>query len=162
VPAGLSPAPLQIARATGAPFTPRYQLDYEPGHLISSAEVEGGHFLSVQGQPSQDELVARAFSHAAEYAQLYSGCNPTSDFFNERLQRVLESLASVRAGRVLDVGCGPGALFPHLAKHGQFALFGVDRSLEMIRQARALPVGITVDLAVGGSSSCRISISRST
>lgn len=90
----------------------------------------------------------RHFSDARNYAALYEGSDPVAHFFNERLRLVHECLASAKGGKVLDVGCGPGVLLNSLAG-GRFELFGVDRSPEMIREAKELAAAQTLNLAVG-------------
>jgi SAM-dependent methyltransferase len=101
-----------------------------------------------ESAPSQTELVRRYFSAAKEYAQLYEETSPSALFFNERLQRVLEFLAPIGSGRVLDVGCGPGVLLSRLASR-PLEIFGLDLSPEMIAAAKARAAGLGVSLAVG-------------
>ena len=97
---------------------------------------------------SQDRLLERHFSDAKGYAALYRDSGSRAHFYNERLRLVHECLASTRGGKVLDVGCGPGVLLNSLAG-GRFELFGVDRSPEMIRAAKVLTAGQTLNLSVG-------------
>jgi ubiquinone/menaquinone biosynthesis C-methylase UbiE len=75
-----------------------------------------------------------AFSRAKEYADLYSGGDPNSQFFNRRLTEINHLLSVIEGGCLLDVGCGPGILLGQLFRRG-FALFGLDRSREMIIEA---------------------------
>ena len=97
---------------------------------------------------SQTELARRCFSAAKEYAQLYEGSTPQAIFFNERLRLVLEFLAPIGNGRVLEIGCGPGVLLDRLTG-GRWELFGLDLSPEMIAEARLRTAGFNVDLKVG-------------
>lgn len=60
------------------------------------------------------------------------------------LNRFAEELRG--RGRVLDLGCGPGHIAGYLRGQGA-AVFGIDLSPEMIREARALNPGI--DFSVG-------------
>jgi 2-polyprenyl-3-methyl-5-hydroxy-6-metoxy-1,4-benzoquinol methylase len=79
----------------------------------------------------------RPFSRAKEYAELYRGSTPIAHFLNKRMTLILDRLASMAGGRLLDAGCGPGILLSRLAG-GKFELFGVDSSPEMIREANAI------------------------
>lgn len=74
------------------------------------------------------------FSRPEEYADLYRGGDPHSQFLNKRLTEISDLLAVMEGGYLLDVGCGPGILLEHFAQ-GRFALFGIDRSPEMIHEA---------------------------
>jgi SAM-dependent methyltransferase len=96
----------------------------------------------------QDELVRRSFAAAKEYARLYEGWTSEALFFNERLRRVLELVAPVSSGKVLDIGCGPGILLSCMGG-GQLELFGLDRSPEMVAEAKARTAGLSVNLAIG-------------
>lgn len=76
-------------------------------------------------------------SEAEAYAALYCGSTPASQFFHQRLDRVLDCLNVLPGGRVLDVGCGPGILLDVL-DDAKFERHGIDCSLGMVRQARAI------------------------
>jgi 2-polyprenyl-3-methyl-5-hydroxy-6-metoxy-1,4-benzoquinol methylase len=104
--------------------------------------------LLSQGESKQRRLVAEAFSDAKAYGRLYEGATPVADFFNQRLERVLEFLSPIGSGKALDVGCGPGILLTRL-RGGKFQLFGLDSSPEMIAEAKARNAGQNVSLAVG-------------
>lgn len=97
---------------------------------------------------SQDELVRHWFADAKGYARLYEGSTPVALLFNERLRCVVDLVAPARDGRVLEVGCGPGLLLTRLGD-GQFQLFGLDCSPEMITEAKARTAGLRVNLVVG-------------
>jgi ubiquinone/menaquinone biosynthesis C-methylase UbiE len=97
---------------------------------------------------SQDELVRRSFAYAKEYARLYDGSTQCARFFQERLRQVVDLVAPAKNGRILDVGCGPGVLLTRLGV-GQFQLFGLDRSQEMITEAKARTAAFTSNLTVG-------------
>lgn len=97
---------------------------------------------------AQDETVRCSFAGAKEYAQLYEGSTPLALFFNERLRHVLDILAPLRGGKLLELGCGPGILLDLLCG-GQFQLFGLDCSPEMIAEARSRTAGHAVNLTIG-------------
>lgn len=96
----------------------------------------------------QDELVRRDFAGAAEYAHLYEGSASYAQFFNERLRRVLEAIAPLSGGKVLEVGCGPGILLSRL-RSSKLELYGLDRCPEMIAEAKKRTAGASVKLTVG-------------
>jgi len=89
---------------------------------------------------TQTELVRLCFSAAGEYAKAYDGSTPQSLFFNERLRLVLDLLAPLGSGKLLDVGCGPGMLLSRLSG-GPLDIFGIDLSPEMIVEAQARTAG---------------------
>jgi len=61
-----------------------------------------------------------------------------------------ELAARVRAGRILDIGTGPGRLLLELHRlNGDLDLFGLDIAASMVRQARRNLKGISVDLRRG-------------
>jgi 2-polyprenyl-3-methyl-5-hydroxy-6-metoxy-1,4-benzoquinol methylase len=99
-------------------------------------------------QVDQDKPVAPASARIDAYAILYGGSDPTAHFLNERLERVLDLLAGLKAARILDVGCGCGVLFTRLAG-GERELFGIDHSADRIGQAQTLTAGLNVNLVVG-------------
>ena len=83
------------------------------------------------GSSSQLQLVRQEFSRAKAYASEYQGNTPKAHFFNARLKRVGELLKDFKAGRVLDVGCGP-AMIGHLFRGRPVQYYGVDVSEDMI------------------------------
>jgi 2-polyprenyl-3-methyl-5-hydroxy-6-metoxy-1,4-benzoquinol methylase len=105
-------------------------------------------YLANEGESKQRQLVARAFSDGKAYGQLYEGATPVAHFFAQRLERVLEFLSHVEGGKLLEVGCGPGILLTRL-RGGQFQLFGLDSSPEMIAEAKARNAEHDVSLTVG-------------
>lgn len=72
---------------------------------------------------------------AEEYVSWYHARSPGGYALRVRQQRVLE-LLDQPAGKVLDVGCGPGVLARALLKSG-YEFWGVDASPGMIEQCRA-------------------------
>lgn len=75
----------------------------------------------------------------AAYARSQVDPGPSQRFFATRLRVVLETLAALPRGTLLDVGCGPGVLLRLLAdtRPGDFTLHGIDLSDAMVREARA-------------------------
>lgn len=74
-----------------------------------------------------------------------------TDAVEERL--LLDRIGPARCLRILDVGCGDGALATQLALEGA-DVAGLDASAEMIAAARrrADAAGVAVDLVVGAAS----------
>jgi 2-polyprenyl-3-methyl-5-hydroxy-6-metoxy-1,4-benzoquinol methylase len=93
--------------------------------------------MNHRGKPgSQEQLVTRTFDEKADtYAQGYTGESATAHSFTIRLQRVYEMIGDRAAGRVLDIGCGPGITVEHLVTRG-FEVYGVDISAEMVRECQ--------------------------
>lgn len=52
----------------------------------------------------------------------------------KRKEIILKTIGSF-SGRILDIGCGPGILTPHLLKRG-FVVYSIDLSREMLKKAR--------------------------
>lgn len=105
----------------------------------------------IKGQSPQipsTEDIQRNFSGAAEYAQLYEGSDSCARFFNERLRIVLEVAGTLRGGKVLDVGCGPGILLSRMARNN-LELVGLDCCPEMITEAKKRTAWTNVKLVVG-------------
>jgi len=114
-----------------------------PGLTIRSPimrEIRSFRNKTAEEPLTQAELVRLCFSAAEEYAHLYEGSAPHARFFNDRLRLVIGRLASVRSGKLLDVGCGPGMVLDRLAG-GPLEIFGIDQSPEMIAEARARTAG---------------------
>jgi ubiquinone/menaquinone biosynthesis C-methylase UbiE len=88
---------------------------------------------------TQTELIRRCFSAAQEYADAYDS-SAQSPFFNERLRLVLNFLAPIESGKLLDVGCGPGILLNRLID-GPLEISGIDLCPEMIAEAGARTAG---------------------
>jgi ubiquinone/menaquinone biosynthesis C-methylase UbiE len=81
-----------------------------------------------------DSGEVEAYSSAAAQSHL----SEIDDTFIAHAERLLGTrISSARAGRVLDIGAGPGQIARKLAKHlPGWLLLGVDRSPNMIREAR--------------------------
>jgi SAM-dependent methyltransferase len=69
-------------------------------------------------------------------APSYDALRPQDGAWWQRFDALLELLA-LRGGRVLDVGCGTGALAAALAERAHARVWGVDPSEEMLAVARA-------------------------
>jgi ubiquinone/menaquinone biosynthesis C-methylase UbiE len=83
----------------------------------------------------QEELVIETFdTKAPTYAKGYTGISATAHSFGIRRQRVYEMVDSA-AGRMLDVGCGPGVTVDRFARM-RFEVFGVDIAPEMIAECQ--------------------------
>jgi SAM-dependent methyltransferase len=93
------------------------------------------------GEDSLSEVVASTSKwDAADYARVGS-------FVAELGQAALDLLDPQRGERILDVGCGDGALTKRIAERGA-AVTGIDNSLEMVRAAHANGVdALVVDAA---------------
>jgi ubiquinone/menaquinone biosynthesis C-methylase UbiE len=92
--------------------------------------------------------VRHNFAGAIEYARLYEGSGSCAQFFNERLRQVLEVIAPLSGGKVLEVGCGPGILLSRLGST-KLELYGLDCCPEMITEAKERTAGASVRLTVG-------------
>ncbi|HUB44807.1 MAG TPA: class I SAM-dependent methyltransferase [Acetobacteraceae bacterium] len=105
------------------------------GPTLKSAHPTGQrHFDDLRTVLRPERRPRPRFSRPGEYADLYRGGDPNSQFLNKRLEEINDLLAVMEGGYLLDVGCGPGILLEHFAQ-GRFALFGLDRSHEMISEA---------------------------
>jgi ubiquinone/menaquinone biosynthesis C-methylase UbiE len=79
-----------------------------------------------------ERQVIRHFDHCAEYyAANYSDGSLMAHFFTSRQEKIHALLREVPAGKILDVGCGPGMMTEHCLSRG-FEFFGVDISQGMI------------------------------
>jgi ubiquinone/menaquinone biosynthesis C-methylase UbiE len=89
----------------------------------------------------RDQVIAQYATDeaAADYAQSYSDSRPSARFFRERLQIVLDALAEVPGGDLLDAGCGPGMLVRDLlaTRRNDFSVTALDQSFAMIRYCAA-------------------------
>lgn len=72
---------------------------------------------------------------APEWAQCYERSDVNGYLLRERRDRILELLQG-KGGRLLDVGCGSGALAPYLANMG-FDYWAIDASSRMVEEGRA-------------------------
>jgi len=82
---------------------------------------------------SQLQLVKQQFSAAGDYAAEYQMNLPISHLFNARMQRVFELMGNFRAGRVLDIGCGPAVIGTKFVDQ-PIEYYGLDVSQEMIME----------------------------
>ncbi len=82
----------------------------------------------------QSKLVQKEFSRAADYSAEYNSRTPIGHYFNMRLKRVAELLASQKNGKVLDLGCGPAKVFQVLRARS-FEYYGIDISQDMLEDA---------------------------
>jgi 2-polyprenyl-3-methyl-5-hydroxy-6-metoxy-1,4-benzoquinol methylase len=80
-------------------------------------------------------LVQHYDSLAPRYSTLYQGRSRLAHFYNTRLARVRELLEGTDGSSVLEVGCGPGYMAPHVARRGM-RYYGVDVSPGMIKVCR--------------------------
>ena len=69
------------------------------------------------------------------YEKVGPGKTPEFSFVYEKAKGLVELLAPQAGERILDVGCGTGALTAEIAGRGA-EILGVDLSEEMISQAR--------------------------
>jgi SAM-dependent methyltransferase len=72
----------------------------------------------------------------ARIAARYDELRPVDDNWWE-VYRLVERLADLRGRRVLDAGCGTGRLSVALAERAGAKVWGVDRSPEMLAEAKA-------------------------
>lgn len=85
------------------------------------------------------------------YAQSYNDSRPTARFFKSRLQLVLDALAEIPGGDLLDAGCGPGVLVRNLlaTRPHDFSITALDQSSAMIRYCAASASAGSVRAVVG-------------
>lgn len=80
------------------------------------------------------------------YTQTHQLCGEEMQMRQQEAKRLLEDV-SIQPGRLLDVGCGPGVLFPDFLGKGH-EVWGVDVSTSMIEEARKNFSDAKVHLAV--------------
>jgi 2-polyprenyl-3-methyl-5-hydroxy-6-metoxy-1,4-benzoquinol methylase len=80
-------------------------------------------------------FIERFDGAASSYAAVYSNDNVEGNFFRQRRRIVSEILSNIKAGRVLDVGCGPGMMAPICNSLG-LEYCGIDISPGMIKKCR--------------------------
>ncbi len=78
---------------------------------------------------------SRSWDAVAEWYLGWSGTHGSLHHRHVAIPLLLELLNPQPGERVLDIGCGPGALTPHLARRG-CSLVGIDRSRRLIDAAR--------------------------
>lgn len=79
------------------------------------------------------QVIAYFDAMAVEYARRYASRGPLGEALRIRRDRVL-ALLDPPAGRVLDVGCGPGEMGPPLLARG-YCFWGIDLSWGMVAEA---------------------------
>jgi len=133
-------------------------LDDDKHYWVDEAEIEklmrrGEGWLPAH--PDRDLIVRRYVKHqkrlvSPALAQLDEALPPTDDDEASAREETLEEKVSLRdqrlgsvqavleargARRVLDLGCGPGALLQRLARDGYDEIVGVDVSMRALEQA---------------------------
>lgn len=74
-----------------------------------------------------------------------------------RLLATIDHVGLEPGDRILDVGCGTGALLCALARRGQPGL-GIDRSAEAIAVARAAAAGLPIELRCGDAQTAALGV----
>lgn len=101
----------------------------------------------------RDRVIAQYASKeaASDYAQSYSDSRPSARFFRSRLHLVLDALADIPGGDLLDAGCGPGVLVRNLlaTRPHDFSITVLDQSSAMIRYCAANTSAGNVRAVVG-------------
>lgn len=81
-------------------------------------------------------------SYFEERAATYDRLRPTNSSWWERFDAIVR-LGDLRGQRVLDIGCGTGAVAAALAERASAKVWGVEQSAEMLTVARArVPSGV--------------------
>lgn len=93
-----------------------------------------GEKTSARKGTNSFSMVAHFDAIADRYREMYEEASPIGVSFVARRQRVLDLFGDI-AGKVLDVGCGPGVMVPALSERG-CSFFGLDPALKMIQSAR--------------------------
>jgi ubiquinone/menaquinone biosynthesis C-methylase UbiE len=88
------------------------------------------------GTRPRDELVAAQFSaatSAAGYAHWHQ-FGPGARYSRSRIHLIMTTLANIRGGNLLDVGCGPGLMVRELLQRrpADFRIVALDRSPAMV------------------------------
>lgn len=71
------------------------------------------------------------------YVAAHTGSSPESFVFNRRIELVLQELATLDGGTLVDLGCGPGMFLAALGRSrpGAFETLGIDISPAMVDEA---------------------------
>lgn len=71
------------------------------------------------------------------YVAAHTGSSPAAYIFNRRIELVLQELAGLPGGTLVDLGCGPGMLLAALGRSrpGAFETLGIDISPPMVEEA---------------------------
>jgi len=144
-------------------------LDDDKHYWVDEVEIEK---LMRRGEgwlvshPDRDLIVRRYVKHqkrlySPALAQLDEAAPPAQDDEQSAREDILEERVSLRdqrlgsvqavlkasgAGRVLDLGCGPGALLERLMRDGYHEIVGVDASVRALeRAARRLKLDLLPD-----------------
>ena len=88
-----------------------------------------------QTSPQEQRVLAKFDEQSADYASWYDGPGFGAHAFRRRRDRTLEVLQSTPAGKVLDIGCGPGVMVSELLDLGH-EVWGVDVAPGMIEQCQ--------------------------
>lgn len=84
---------------------------------------------------SSRATASRSWDAVAEWYLGWSGTHGSIHHRRTAIPLLLDLLASRPGERILDLGCGPAALAPHIARRGG-TLVGIDRSPRLIEAAR--------------------------
>ncbi|MEU5975676.1 class I SAM-dependent methyltransferase [Streptomyces sp. NPDC047315] len=98
--------------------------------------------------PSATHLTATANAYdavAVQYAELVHGVLATMPLDRAFLDAFADTVLANGAGKVAELGCGPGYVAAHLADRG-LDVFGVDLSPTMVDIARATYPGVRFDV----------------
>ena len=94
-----------------------------------------------RSSPSPRTPASRSWDAVAEWYLGWSGTHGSLHHRRTAIPLLLDLLIAQPGERVLDLGCGPGVLAPHLARR-RCSLVGVDRSRRLIDAARRAHRGL--------------------